>query len=86
MVVSAGVVKLAEIAPTTGSVVTPELPRYHWKPAESPEAVTARVAVPPLLMVVDAGWVVMTGPAMPATVTVAVLESEDPAVLETRTQ
>lgn len=76
---SAGVVKLAEVAPETGLVVTPELPRYHWKPGEVPEAVTVRVAVPPLLMVVETGWVVIAGGEI--TVTVAVFELAVPAVL-----
>ena len=53
--VKAGVVKLAEVAPETGLVVVPELPRYHWKVGVVPEAVTVRVVVPPLLMVVEAG-------------------------------
>ena len=76
---SAGVVKLAEVAPETGLVVTPVLPRYHWKVGEVPEAATVRVVVPPLLMVVETGWVVIAGGEI--TVTVAVFELAVPAVL-----
>ena len=72
-------VKLAEVAPETGLVVTPELPRYHWKVGEVPEAATVRVVVPPLLTVTEAGWVVMAGGEM--TVTVAAFELAVPAEL-----
>ena len=78
--VRAGVVKVVEVAPETGLVVTPEEPTYHWKVVgEVPEAVTLKVAVFPVIMVVDAGWVVMTGRlAVVTTVTIAVLESAVP--------
>ena len=79
-------VKLAEVAPVTGLVVTPEFPRYHWKPGEVPEAATVRVAVPPLLMVVESGWVVIAGAVTVLTVTVAAFESEVPAALVARAQ
>ena len=45
----------AEVAPDTEDVVTPDVPRYHWKVGEVPEAATVRVVVPPLLMVVESG-------------------------------
>ncbi len=77
-------VKLAEVAPETGLVVTPVLPRYHWKVGEVPEAATVSVVVPPLLMVADTGWVVMEGGVI--TVTVAAFELTVPAELEARAQ
>ena len=43
MAVRAGVVKLAEVAPATGSVVTPEIPRYHWKVGDVPDAATVKM-------------------------------------------
>ena len=86
MVVRAGVVKLAEVAPDTGSVVIPELPRYHWKVGDVPEAATVRVVVPPLLIVVETGWVVIDGAVTVLTVMVAAFESEVPAPLLARAQ
>ena len=82
--VKAGVVKLAEVAPGTGLVVTPEVPRYHWKVGEVPEAATVRVVVPPLLIVTDEGWVVIAGGEI--TVTVAAFELALPAALVARAQ
>ena len=82
--VSAGVVKLAEVAPDTGLVVLPEAPRYHWKVGEVPDAATVKVVDSPLLMLIEAGWVVIAGGVM--TVTVAAFESEVPAPLVARAQ
>jgi hypothetical protein len=56
------VVKDAEVAPETGLVMTPEAPAYHWKVGGGvPEAATVRVVVAPLLMVMEAGFVVIAG-------------------------
>lgn len=60
------------------------MPRYHWKVGEEPEAATLKVAVPPLLIVTDTGWVVMAGGVI--TVTVAAFELAEPAVLLARAQ
>ena len=79
-----GVLNDAEVAPETGVVVTPEAPLYHWKVGEVPDAVTVSVAVPPLLMVVDTGWLVIVGGMR--TLTVAVLVSAVPAELVARAQ
>ena len=65
-------------------VVTPELPWYHWNVGEVPEAATLRVVVAPLLIAMEAGWVVMTGAT--AMVTVAVSELALTVPLVTRTQ
>lgn len=77
-------VKLAEVAPATGFEVMPVEPAYHWKVGEVPEAATVRVAVPPLLMVVETGWVVIDGGV--TIVTVAAFELVLPAALLARAQ
>ena len=78
--------KLAEVAPEIGLVVTPDAPRYHWNVGEVPNAATVRMVVPPLLMVVETGWVVMPGAVTLTTVIVAALESAAPEVLVARAQ
>ena len=72
------------VAPETGFVVSGEVPRYHWKAGELPEAATVNVADSPLAMEIDCGAVVMAG----ATITVinAVAESAVPLTLVARTQ
>ena len=83
LLVRAGVVKLAEVAPEIGFVVVPELPRYHWNVGEVPEAATVSVVVVPLLMVMDAGLVVIAGSVTPcATLMVKSLEIDPPELLE----
>ena len=73
LLVRVGVVKDEEVAPETGLEVTPEAPTYHWKVgAGLPDAATVIVVVPPLLMVVETGWVVMAG-AVPVEVPAATL-------------
>ena len=63
------------MAPEIGLPVTPEFPTYHWKVGVVPEAVTPNVAVLPVMIVMDTGWVVKTGGiALASTVTIAVLE------------
>lgn len=79
-----GVLNDAEVAPETGVVVTPEAPLYHWNVGDVPEAATVSVAVPPLLMVEEAGWEVMAGGMR--TLTVAVVVSAVPAELVARAQ
>ena len=51
-----------------------------------PDASTLRVVVEPLLMVMEAGWLVMAGAVTLATNKLAVCESADPAALLARTQ
>jgi hypothetical protein len=64
--------------------VTPELPTYHWNVGEVPDADTLNVAVEPLVIVTELGWVVIAGAVM--TVAVATAESAVPAALVARTQ
>ena len=82
---SAGVMKLLEVAPSTGLVTFPLFPIYHWKVGEVPEVATVRVVVPPLLIVVVAGCEVIPG-GVTITVTVAASELADPAKLLARAQ
>ena len=64
--------------------MTPEVPLYHWNVGDVPEAVTVRVVVPPLMMVVEAGCEVMAGGIR--MLTVAVVVSAVPAELVARAQ
>ncbi|MDP3851991.1 MAG: hypothetical protein Q8Q59_15925, partial [Luteolibacter sp.] len=50
-----------------GVVVTPDAPLYHWKVGVVPVAATVNVAVPPLLIVVETGAVVIAGGVTRAT-------------------
>jgi hypothetical protein len=82
--VRGGVVKVLPVAPDTGVAVLPEFPRYHWKVGEVPEAAMLKVAVEPLAMETDPGWVVKAGGIR--MVIVAAFESTDPSTLVTRAQ
>ena len=77
--VRAEVVKVLVVAPETGVEVSGELPRYHWKSGELPEAATVNVAVSPLVTVIVSGCVVIAGGTM--TVINAVSESAVPFTL-----
>ena len=74
-----GVVKDPDVAPRMGFVMSPEVPRYHWKVKKSPEALVENVAVSPVSMVAEIGWLVMSGGKM--TLAVTVPESAIPAAL-----
>ena len=76
--------KVVEVAPSIGCEVSPVAPRYHWKVGKEPDDATLSVAVPPLLIVVESGWVMMAGGANMVAVTVA--ESALPTALLARTQ
>ena len=72
------------MAPETGLEVTPDAPLYHWNVGDVPDAATVKVAVPPLLMVVETGAKVIVGGIR--TLMVAAFEFADPEALVARAQ
>lgn len=78
------VLKLVEVAPAAGELVSPLNPRNHWKETAF-EAATERVTDSPAFTVRDCGCWVIEGRGQ-ETVTVAILESTSPQLLLTRTE